>query len=427
MQKWDIKGSMPTAQQDHVRQYYEAVNNEQSAGPAKEKYAVDNVWIYHDYENDGVDRDLMVSFDAANRKLLGVSYNRYDVRPVETMRYQIRPHLFWGLGVMEMTCPFQKAGSDTLNHFLLNMMLVNGRMYAARSGTVDDFQRVFPMKIIDTDSPENIKELKLADIYPSILMGLDRLIQLAERRVGVTGEFTSGSPASRVLGTRTPGITAMTAMQSVNRRFAPAFDGMRLNAAAAVRQCVWRYAERVRANDQRVINHLTRLLGEKGANLVFELFRQDDFERCVAVEFTAVSASVNRESDRQNALLLLQQLGGYYSQVVAGVQQLSAQPSEGIVYDATKKGLEAMNFAMDMLLRSFSQIRNPEKLLLNLTAELEQAKQDAQAQQLIGSVIQAIGQGGMAPGGEGAPGGMAPPTPPPGTPIAPVAPTEVPA
>lgn len=407
-QKWEVGGAKPVAMKDRVRQQHELVAGASSAAPAHELYATENVWMYHDYDDDGIDRDLMVAFDRSSKTLLGVGYNRYDTRPVETMRFQIRPHLFWGLGVMEMGQPLQRAGTDTLNHFLLNMMLCNARMYIARHGVIDDFKRVWPMKIIGAESTDDIKELRMSDVYPSILAGLDRLIQLYERRVGVTGEFTSGSPASRVLGTRTPGITAMTALQSVNRRFAPAFDGMRLNTAAAVRQCLWRYAERVRANDNRVIEHLMRLLGDKQARLVFELFRQDDFERCVAVEFTAVSASVNREADRQNAALVMQTLGGYHAQIKETMAQLTMQPADPVMYDTAKKMMKAINYAMDAYLRTFDGVRNPDRLLINLDPELDQAKagaaQAAQQESLLGDVLGAIsGAGGQGGGPEGMP------------------------
>jgi hypothetical protein len=285
-------------------------------------------------------------------------------------------------------------------------------MYAARHGTVDDFQRVWPMRVVGVESTDDIKELRMSDVYPSILAGLDRLIQLAERRVGVTGEFTSGSPASRVLGTRTPGITAMTALQSVNRRFAPAFDGMRLNAAAAVRQCLWRYAERVRANDRPVIAHLTRLLGDAAFQRVAELFRQDDFEKAVSVEFTAVSASVNRDSDRQNAMLLMQQQTGYVQQVMQAVMQLSQPGVPPMVHETAKKAMKALNYTEDMFLRTFDQVRNPERMLLNIDTEIDEAQQqsmmDAENEANLGNIVSQI-SGALGNGDGGDLGGGAPP------------------
>jgi len=407
-QKWDLTLCKPTANIDQTRSYYEQLHRTSSTTGQRERYEVEIVWTYFDYFNDGIDRDLMVAFDRNSHAILGLGYNRYDTRPVETMRYQIRPHLFWGLGVLEMVAPFQSTASKILNHYLLNMMLVNGRLFMARHGTVDDFTRIWPNKIVGVESTDDIKELRLTDVYPSALMGLNQVIQAAERRVGVSGDFSSGATSPRLLGTRTPGITAMTAMQQVNRRFAPAFDGIRLNTAAAVRQCLWRYAERVRQGGKagtQVEEHFTRLLGSVGAARVVELFRQDDFERAVAVEFTAVSASTNREADRQDAMLRMQTQGGYFQQVMQSIAMLTQPGIDPLVHRVARKILEATNVTMDQYLRTFDQVRNPERMIVDIDAEIGEAQMDAeeaaetsgQLENMLGPIMGALGGGGETP------------------------------
>ena len=424
-QRWDISTAKPSAGIDPTRSYYEQVNRTSSTVGQRERFEVEIVWTYFDYFNDGVDRDLLVAFDRNSKSILGLGYNRYDTRPVETMRYQIRPHLFWGLGVLEMVQPFQESATEILNHYLLNMMLVNGRLLMARHGTVDDFKRVWPMRIVGVESTDDIKELRLADVYPSALMGLQQVIQAAERRVGVSGDFSGGATSPRLLGTRTPGITAMTAMQQVNRRFAPAFDGLRLNTAAAVRQCLWRYAERVRmggASENYVSEHLERLLGPRGAVNVIELLREDDFERCVAVEFTAVSASINREADRQNALLVMQTQDSYFRQIKEAAM-LMAQPGlPPLVHGVLRKVLDAGNISMDQFLRTFDHVRNPQRMLVDLGDEISEAEGGAAdamaegeaAKQIVSQVMGAFsgvpgaedaGGGGLIPGAVASEGG----------------------
>lgn len=411
-QKWDISQCKPVAGQDTTRTYYEQVHHTSSTAGQQERYQPHVVWTYFDYFEDGIDRDLMVTFDRSSKALMRVEYNRYDTRPIESMRYQIRPHLFWGLGVGEMVMPFQRTASDILNHYLLNMMLVNGRMYVSQRGAVDDFQRVWPMRIVETENPDAIKELRMGDVYPSALMGLQQVIQAAERRVGVSGDLTSGNAGPRIMGTRTPGITAMTAMQQVNRRFAPAFDGIRLNSAAAVEQCLWRYSERVRAggaSEKQVEVHLTRILGASCALRVMELFKLDDFNRAVAVEFTAVSASINREADRQNAMLLMQAQGAYFREIKETVAALAQPGVPSIVFQAAKKIMGVSNFTMQQFLRSFDQVRNPDRMVVDLTTELDQMEENAAEEEevnsVLGQVMSAVGAGG---GGDTPVGGILP-------------------
>lgn len=410
-QGWNTTHSKPTSNVDPTRAYYEHINRTASNVGQTQLFEAENVWAYFDYFGDGVDRDLMVAFDRDSKAILKLTYNTYDTRPVETMRYQVRPHLFWGLGVMEMVQPFQQTASDILNHYLLNMMLVNGRLFIQRHGTVDDFTKVWPNRIVGADSPDDIKELKLTDVYPSALMGLQQVVQAAERRVGVSGDFAGGASTPRLLGTRTPGITAMTAMQQVNRRFAPAFDGVRLNSAAAVRQCLWRYAEKVRAGGKEaatVSKRLEQLIGPIGAARVIELFRQDDFERCIAVEFTAVSASTNREADRQDAMLRMQTQGAYFGQIQQALQVMLTPGIPPLAHSVMSKVLDAANVSMEQYLRTFDQVRNVETMLVDIKPEIEEAGAGAAdmmaegmaAQQIMGQVMGALG-GGVPPGMEG--------------------------
>ncbi len=410
-QKWDISKFKPSASLDQMRMYYEQVSRTSSTAGQQERYEPHLVWCYFDYFGDGVDRDLMVAFDRNAKALGSVEYNRYDTRPIESMRYQIRPHLFWGLGVGEMVMPFQRSATDILNHYLLNMMLVNARMYISQRGAVDDFMRVWPMRVIEAENPDAIKELRMADVYPSALMGLQQVIQAAERRVGVSGDLTSGNAAPRVFGTRTPGITAMTALQSVNRRFAPAFDGIRMNAAAAVEQCLWRYSERVRAGGRPaalVERHLTKILGPAAALRIMDLFKLDDFSRAVAVEFTAVSASINREADRQNAMLVMQTQGSYFQQIMNMATMLSQPGTPPLAISAATKVLDAANITMQQFLRSFDQIRNPNRMIVDISSDLAQMQQQAaeaeQEQGDIGTIISALSGAGLG-GEDGGPEG----------------------
>lgn len=398
--KWKIDGVMPTAQVDQVRLQHEMIGRTSSTAAWREMYEAMNTWVYFDYNGDGVDLDLLCVWDRNSRLPFDVGFNEYAMRPIETMRYQIRPHLFWGLGVMEMVQPFQDSATEIVNHYLLNMMLANARLWVARHGTLDDFTKVWPNKIVGVESTDDIKQLSMADVYSSALNGLNQVVQAAERRVGVMGDTTSGNPASRMLGTRTPGITTSSVLQAVNRRFTPAFDGMRLNTAAAVRQGLWRYSERVRSGNKRaqVKTHILKLMGEREGALVIDLLEQDDFERSVAVEFTAVSGSINRDQDRANALMLMQTMGTYYQRIMEGASALGQQQQPPIVLSAARKVMASLDYSVDSFLRTFDQVRNPQRLLVDLSDELDTAQEEAEAAQAEAAAAEQQGFGSMVQG-----------------------------
>jgi hypothetical protein len=365
---WDITGMLPTAQFDLVRLQHERKANMRGAMLWREVFEVVEVYCYFDYDGDGLEEDLLVSFDRTSRKILSVSFNPYDTRPIEVMRYQLRSHLPYGLGVMEMVQPFQEEMTELHTANLLNTFLANARLWAvAESAYPNDTMEIMPgsvKKFITDDIRKAIAPLQMAEVYPSATIAQQAAMSLAERRIGTQG--AAGFMAKG--GSRTPGVTAMSLLQQANRRFAPAFDDMREKTGAAVRQAVFRYRERIRMNDKEVEQHIVDVMGDERALLITELMRSVEIENALALELTASTASVNREADRQNAILLSQLLGGYYQQTAALAMQAAASglPPEvrALLLDIANKGKEMM----DRTIRTFDQVRDPNTFLLDTKA-----------------------------------------------------------
>lgn len=400
---WDIAGMLPTAQFDLVRLQHERKANMRGAMLWREVFEVCEVYCYYDYDGDGLEEDLLVTFDRTSRKILNVSFNPYDTRPVEVMRYQLRSHLPYGLGVMEMVQPFQEEMTELHSANLLNTFLANARLWAvSESSYPHDTMEIMPgsvKKFITDDIRKAIAPLQMAEVYPSATIAMQAAMSLAERRIGTQG--AAGFMAKG--GSRTPGVTAMSLLQQANRRFAPAFDDMREKTARAVRQAVYRYRERVRVGDKQVIAHIEEVMGDEKANFIVETLRSVELEHAIALELTASTASVNREADRQNAILLSQLLGGYYQQTAALAMQAAASglPPEvrALLLDIANKGKEMM----DRTIRTFDQVRDPKTFLLDTKAvEMALTAQPPdQGGDVLSQVLTALG--GQPPGGEQAP------------------------
>jgi hypothetical protein len=294
------------------------------------------------------------------RTLLNVQFNPYDRRPIEIMRYQRRSHLPYGIGVMEAVQPFQEEMTELHCYTLLNIFLANARVFAVSDNAVQQGFEVIPgktVRLLTDDVTKAFAEMKLSEVYPSALQAQQGAMQMASQRVGAGG----AAGFMQKGGSRTPGVTALSLLNQVNRRFAPAFADMRETTAAAVRQCLYRYRERLKADDKKVKQHLARVLGEEGALLMEELLTSDDFDRAVSLEFKAATASVNREQDRQNAIMMANVTNQYYTQVVnlaiqASSQQIS-EPVRDILVDAAKRGTAMM----DVIMRTFDQFRHPDE------------------------------------------------------------------
>jgi hypothetical protein len=135
------------------------------------------------------------------------------------------------------------------------------------------------------------------------------------------------------------------------------------------------------------------VVGEQNANLISDVLKLQDFTHAVAIEFTASSASVNKEADRQNAIILTNTLGQYYQQAVALAMQ-AADPNtppavRELLLDISKKGTEMM----DRTLRTFDQIRDPEAFLVD-PSPIETAIADAEQQAEAAAMAQALASAG---------------------------------
>jgi len=223
---------------------------------------------------------------------------------------------------------------------------------------------------------------------------------LAEKRVGVN-EMSNPRPSS-VMGSRTPGITALTMMQQVNRRFTPAFDAMRRGLGSAVLQCMFRYQEKLLANDHEVAAHIAQILGPEDGLRVISLLSNPKFDERHTIELTASNPSTNREADRQNAVMLTNILERYYSQSLQ-LTMLAANPqTPQPVRDVAIKIADKAEAMIDRVMRTFDQIRDPGTFVLEITDELEalEAQMPQLAMQQMAGLLAQQAAGGGAGGSQ---------------------------
>ena len=391
--KWDASKAMPVGMVDWVRSHRETLGLTASSKRISELYEVIDLYAYYDVDGDGIDEHLLVTWDRSSRSVLKARYVPYDRRPAEAMRYQLRAHLFYGLGVLEMIRPYQEEVTEIHNWRNTNMMIANARLWKAKTGVVPETMRIWPNKVVSLDDPDSLKPEQLGEIYPSAPQAEAITLSLAERRVGVN-ELSMPRP-SQVLGSRTPGITALSLLQQVNRRFTPAFDAIRFATAGAVRQGLYRYQERLLAGDTQVAQHLREVLGESDAALVEEVLKTSRFDDAVAVELTASSASISREADRQNAIMLVNILATYYQRTLELVAIAANPQTPEPVREVAKKIATAAGEIIDRTVRAFDQVRDPETFVVNVEAELDQTVGQVPQQGLAGLVqMLALGAGG---------------------------------
>ena len=378
---WDADFSkmQPTNKVDEVRQRRLELAKQQNTDNSSvrgENYDIRMTWALRDVDGDYVDEDLTVVWERNSGHVLKAVYNEYDLRPLALGQYQIRAHLPVGIGVLGMSKPYEEEVTDIHSQRTDNMFLVNNRAWKAVDAIADSLSAVWPGKVVSVTSMEDVGELLMADVYPSSVDAEKTTVSYWERRVGMT-ELAAPSK----LGGRTPGVTAMTALQKANQRFTPALDNHRNTTAEAVIQCLYRYQERLRLNDPNAMNDVNRVFGkvEGGATLkakfldsmlqdVYSL--RDQFD----VFITASSVTINRMQDQQAYMQLSQIYEKYIMGEVQSAQMLDGPAKPGTnLHDVIIEGREAMRALMKRIVYTFTQISDWNQFVLDVEPQEQQA------------------------------------------------------
>jgi hypothetical protein len=399
---WNTVGITPAGAKDWVRTQREAIGKQLSGIERKGNlYEIFDIYCYFDIDDDGLDEDLYVVWDRTSRSILKVAFNPYDRRPIEKMVYQRRPHLFYGLGVLEMMQPYEQELTDIHNYGTLNILLANSRIWKGASGRIPQNMSLWPNRVVELQNPkEDLIPEQMGEVYPSIWNAQAMVTQLAEKRVGVNE--MSMARGSAVMGTRTPGITALSMLQQFNKRFTPAFASMRTALSNAVKQAIYRYQEKVLARKAKVLAHIVKVLGVEDGYRVINLLSDPEFDQGIIVELTAASASVNKEADRQAMFQLVGVLAQYYQRTLELITIASNPQTPPVVADVAKQIAESAGEVIERTLSTFDQVRDPSLFVVEMEEAIDAATQDRPRQavmQLLQMMPQAQGAGQGAPNG----------------------------
>lgn len=386
---WNLDGAQPLHAKDWVRSSRETLGKQMDS--LTRRGTIYDCYLCHcffDIDGDGLDEDLFVVWNHSGRKVVYINYNPMDSRPLETMVYQRQAHLFYGLGVLQMLKPFEEKLSDVHNYATLNILLANSRIWVGSEASMPDVMTIWPGKFIPVqDASKDFKSVEMADVYSSIWQDQILTMQLANQRVGIN-EVQSGAK----IPSRTPGVTAMSFLQQVNRRFTPAFDSMKMCISGALRQACYRYQERLKSGDERAMAYIYNVLGYDDGNRVIDVLRRESFDEHVDMELTASSASINREADKQSAIMLTNILGQYYQRTIELIMLAVNPQTPPEVAKIARKIADSAGEIIDRTIRTFDQIRDPGTFIINVEDELNSIEMASGDQQALIQLMSALGQ-----------------------------------
>lgn len=352
------------------------------------------VWVRFDADGDDIEEDFVAIYHLESNTILRALYNPFlhGQRPFHRTRY-LPTFGFYGLGLAEADEWAQHTASKLLNATIDNVMLANTRMYSAPlGGSVQPGEPIYPGKTWFVGPNEQIGEVRLGEVYPSIFNIQAQIMQLAEQRTGVS-ELRQGNMTG--LPSRTPATTTLSLLREGNKRFDMIMSDFRETHSLIGSQVFSLLAQWFKEDEATWSTFYQTILGPEDAMKVAEVFMapQETLEDEFGVGVTATSAQVNKEVEKQAFIGLMQILTQVYGSMVQTAQLLQTVPPGSPTYETAAAAYMSGTQLLARLLEKFD-IQNPKEYLGNLEA-------------IAGSLV---AMGGGANAALAAPGGiMAPP------------------
>lgn len=327
----------------------------------------------YDLDGDGETEDLLCWYNHSGTTLLDVDWFPYDHRNLVMAHFDIEEYLFYGRGVPQVIAGATHLASDALNHWIDNEFLANCKMYKGPVGAIEgNTILAYPGMYLGSSDPDKIAELRMSEVYPGMGALLQVAIGFAERQTGIN-DLSTARP-EQIPG-RTPATTTMQMLSQVSQRHTPFFASFRSAAACLVRECLYREQERLLRGDTRLPRYLVQILGANNANLYIQALTSPDFDNALQIELTVTSAQMNKQVEQQNAMLLANLYRQYVQEIVQAVAMASQPQVSQPLRDVLEKAIVASNEFMERVLRTFSDVSDPSKFIIDPTQELAQVGQ----------------------------------------------------
>src|SRR5690606_1461477 len=155
-----------------------------------------------------------------------------------------------------------------------------------------------PGKVWFVGPNEQIGEVRLGEVYPSLPQTIDFILRMSQMRTAVN-EIQQGDVHN--LPSRTPATTVMSALRQSNIRFDMTMQGIREAHSDMGLRTLQNVAQQLRDDPLRWQSFFASVLGEDDASSVLEILALPihEIEEILGVSVTATSAMVNKEAEKQ--------------------------------------------------------------------------------------------------------------------------------
>ncbi len=385
-----LKGQEQMMSNQLETEQQESSNHKESIEQTKLYLELYEVWCDYDVDGDGVPESLVVTYHKPSQTILQLRYNWYfhQRKPYTVIPYTVANSSLWGVGIAEMTKPFQDQLTTWHRIATDNAYLANIRMFITKKESgIENRPKLYSGRVFKVDDPKSdFIPFAAADIYNSTLAERQNLFGLAEKRTGISDYLTGRE--SPVIGSRATATSTLALIQEGTRRVEEVLENIRNGYAEIMQNClaIWvQYGldgldELVFADDE-LVSQLRDF---------FASVREENVDGALAIDLSATDAANNKTAQQQMQLAIIQVMMTYLEKLVQ-VSQLALQAQQTQPTLATMLG-EVMTAARNMfrdLLNKYD-VRNPDDYLPDLEKYLNDTA--ATGQQPAGGVEGLLGR-----------------------------------
>ena len=308
------------------------------------------VYLTMRFGDDSFAPKMIVAYHELSNQILRVVYDNFPSEWFVGSRMAHRDDMYFGYGFAETLWQFQEGASETYNGYRDNQTVANTRVWRVSvDSKLHQGYRIYPSAMLPAE-PNEIEPLQMGDLSTINIQDLQLLLDLAERRSGVSPP-QQGFGAGVTTGKRGiySAMGTLSVLQEGNSRKDLNVSDMRDAHTRLMRLVTEQYG--LFGKDNKFHEKRLALFG-KQAPLIAEAI-----DKIVTHEISlpcyASTASVNKEVEKQNDLLLSIQMAKHYqmiSQLLSSMQAVTTPPP---VKDYFVEVIVASNLLMRKILRNF--------------------------------------------------------------------------
>jgi len=355
---------------------------------------IHEVWASYDVDGDGFLEEIVVDMHLETKTVVRAVYNfyRHQERPFHMVRYMPRDNNLLGIGLCQMLADIQEEITTIHRQRIDNATIANTRAWLRRRGSTLGTEEIYPGAFVDVDEPDDIQELKLGDIYPSLLQEELHTNAIGEKRTGVS-DYTVGRE-SQAIGSRATATSTLALIREGNKRFQMTIRDIRERLNDIAHQVIMLYQQF--APHQEVTYEMFDKEERRWMQQLLQL--PVEYSRAsVVIDTPAISEVYNKEIVQQTMLTLMGVVQQFYNGIAQAFMVATAPTAPEPLKALAAQGAQAGAKIWEKVLEAFD-IRDAETYVPDVEGMLG-FSQAAETLQQLGGQGGRLGTTGEA-GGE---------------------------